>query len=81
MQFLSVLACTKKRRQNDDIVTVYIFITLNMIIHKCSSLSILNIVSIYFKTTSRNGSADVIKSRHQGPLLLTWPNFNPSMDK
>ena len=24
---------------------------------------------------------DVVSSGHQGPLLLTWFNFSPSMDK
>ena len=28
-----------------------------------------------------NGSGDLLTHILQGPLLLTWFNFNPSMDK
>ena len=36
---------------------------------------------IIIKYCKHEQSILILLTRHQGPLLLTWFNFNPSMDK
>ena len=35
----------------------------------------------YLEYTSIDSNNGLVLSSHQWPLLLTWINFNPSMDK
>ena len=61
------------------------FITLFNLFHLCSAHSEIAVLShwvgLLLSIRIKHVQAIVNRKRHQWPLLLTWFNFNPDMDK